>query len=216
MRDYLFIDRYLDELEKDIYPQPPDQLHTARAEDAIDWGLNHISDRIDTVLDVGCGEGFCAEFFDGYGINWTGISLGDSDIKKSEVEIIRMDISFLIFEDESYDMIFSRHVLEHSPMPLLTLMEWHRVSKTWLLLILPDPQYLTYVGRNHYSVMPPTHVRWLLRRAGWFVKYKKYKDEELRYLCVKRNRLGEEGFAEAPVNYEVYEADRDDKIITAS
>jgi len=29
MRDYMNIDKYLDELGKDIYPQPADEGHTA-------------------------------------------------------------------------------------------------------------------------------------------------------------------------------------------
>ena len=109
-------------------------------------------------------------------------------------------------------IIFSRHYLEHSPFPLLTLMEWHRVSKKYLCLVLPNPEYFTYVGRNHYAVMgDKTQIRWLLRRAGWKIIKRKYTEFEYRYLCEKKERIGYEGWAEIPLPTYIYENDRDDR-----
>jgi hypothetical protein len=35
------------------------------------------------------------------------------------------DFHFIDSGGEIYDLIFARHALEHSPMPILALMEWH-------------------------------------------------------------------------------------------
>jgi hypothetical protein len=83
-----------------------------------------------------------------------------------------MDFSFLDYPDNSFDLIFSRHSLEHSPMPLLTLMEWARVGANWLGLVLPAPEWYTYKGLNHYSVMNFEQVQVMLDVAGWHVMWK--------------------------------------------
>lgn len=56
-------------------------------------------------------------------------------------------------------------------MPLLTLMEWARVSKNWLGLVLPAPEWYTYTGHNHYSVMNMEQIKNLLGVAGWNIMW---------------------------------------------
>lgn len=167
MRDYSNFEKYLNQLGGDIYPQPPDPQHTAWAKYAIDT----ISPRAGSVLDVGCGVGFCGNLFKDIGVvDWTGVTLSQEDIKNSVCEPIhKMDASFLAFEDQSFDMIFARHILEHSPMPLLTLMEWHRVSRQYLLLILPDPDFWGDHGTNHYYVLPRNNWLSLIEHSRWSV-----------------------------------------------
>jgi ubiquinone/menaquinone biosynthesis C-methylase UbiE len=77
------------------------------------------------------------------------------------------DMSFLPFEDNSFDLVFARHVLEHSPFPVITLMEWKRVCKGYLCIVAPAPEYWTYRGANHYAIMEFEQLEWLLERAGW-------------------------------------------------
>jgi len=165
MRNYEHIDIYLDNIDKDIYAQPGDLGHYNWAKDTIiRWG---VPDEVNTVLDVGCGEGFCIDFFSALDITYTGITLRDEDIRNSNNRVRKMDMSFLDYPDDCFDMVFARHVLEHSPMPLLTLMEWYRVSKTYLMIILPAPEYWTVKGQNHYFVLPKNNWIVLFERSGW-------------------------------------------------
>ena len=60
MKNYKNIDIYLDELEEEIYPAPSDEGHTAWAKDVID---KFLPGDVTTVLDIGCGEGFCKPLF---------------------------------------------------------------------------------------------------------------------------------------------------------
>jgi len=193
MRDYLFINKYLDELTQDVYEQPDDIGHSSMAKDII---FKWVSDRTDisTVVDMGCGTGFCCQFFSQLGKQYLGVDVGMSSIQPP---IVQRDFTFSGFPESSFDLVFSRHSLEHSPFPLLTLMEWHRISKKYLLVVLPNPGYYTYVGRNHYSVLNIRQVKWLLRRSGWFIEQRDYSEHtEIRYFCVKRPRLGFEGYLE--------------------
>jgi len=193
IRDYSKFDEHYAELLKDIYEQPNDEGHSRMAEEIISkWmpGLREIKN----VLDVGCGTGFCSQYFKNYGVEYLGIAIGKPSIFPL---IFDLDYNFTDFLDETYDLIFSRHSLEHSPFPLLTLMEWHRIAKKYLMLILPEPESYTYVGKNHYSVMNPRQIKWLLRRSGWEIFSKDYSEPtEMRYLCIKRPRLGSEGYVE--------------------
>lgn len=205
MRNYEYFDEYLNELDEDVYPQPEDIGHTDLADEVIDlWRVDFVD--ASSVLDVGCGTGFCSKFFEDLGMRYVGISLGESNY---EPLTLTMDFTFTKFRDEQFDMIFARHALEHSPFPLLTLMEWHRVAKKYLILVLPNPDYYTYMGRNHYSVMNRQQSRWILRRAGWEILETYYDEEsELRFLCKKRERKGFEGYLDK-LNAKIYERDRD-------
>jgi hypothetical protein len=68
-------------------------------------------------------------------------------------------------------------------------MEWHRVAKEWLILILPKPAFWGYGGRNHYHVMEERAALSLLLRAGWQPIETDHEHEmEYRWLCVKVER----------------------------
>ena len=188
-RDYKHIDGYLTELEEDIYPQPPDVEHTKMAKYVIDSWVDGL-DAAD-VLDVGCGEAFCQPFFEEYGLIYTGVCLGEDyeEAKKSKRSVREDDFHFLPDGNEVYDLIFARHALEHSPMPILALMEWHRVARKYLILVLPKPKFWLFLGRNHYSVVTGSQARFLLDRSGWKILDEDHDHKwEYRFLCEKKKR----------------------------
>lgn len=195
MRDYTNIERYINELIHDIYPQPEDAGHTALSEEVIDQWMSSLVG-CKTVLDVGCGEGFTQPMFEKWGVLYTGLCLGEDYINgmKKHRNVVKMDFSFLDYEDNAFDLVFSRHSLEHSPMPLLSLMEWQRVARNWLGLIIPAPEHYGYIGINHYSVMNESQIENLIVRSGWKVIWKDIKRKEdgvpleYWYMCEKVKR----------------------------
>jgi len=167
MRDYTNFNQCLDRLAGDVYAQPPDPSHAH-------WAMDGVSGLLPTdvrmVLDVGCGQGFCKPIFEAASVVWTGVTIGaDYDVcVAQEFPVLNLDMTFLDgISDASHDMVFARHVLEHSPFPILTLMEWRRVAITNLLLIAPAPAYWKYRGKNHYSMATKEQIQWWLQRAGW-------------------------------------------------
>ena len=118
-----------------------------------------------------------------------GVTLGsDAEVcLEKGYDVHRYDMSFLPFADGEFDLIFSRHSLEHSPMPLLSLMEWHRVSSQWLLLIVPDLKHFGPSGQNHYYVLTPPQWSNILNRAGWHIIWDDLSEKiEYRFMCEKR------------------------------
>ena len=170
MRDYTHIDRYITRLYGDIYAQPEDVGHTRMAQKVIDFWASRMT-TCHSVLDVGCGTGFCQPMFERWGMKYQGVALGEDVVQAQSLghNVRLMDFNFLEYPDDYVDLIFARHSLEHSPMPLITLMEWARVAKNWLGIVLPAPEWYTYTGLNHYSVMNMEQITNLLKVAGWSI-----------------------------------------------
>lgn len=168
MRDFARFDAYLNRLTQDVYAQPPDGGHVAWGMQAIQT-LFSIPQGCKNVLDIGCGQGQFAAAFEAAGLSWTGVTIGEDfhAAAAKGLNVRQADMTFLPFEDESFDLIFVRHALEHSPCPVVTLMEFRRVCRGWMGLILPAPEYWGVRGRNHYAVLPRDNWLWLLARAGW-------------------------------------------------
>lgn len=94
-----------------------------------------------TVLCVGCGFGQEAYHYEENGYNVVGITLSDADIeigiKKLKVNLIKMDMHDLEYNDLSFDLVFMRQVLEHALSPYIALREAARVSKKYVAIFLP-------------------------------------------------------------------------------
>jgi ubiquinone/menaquinone biosynthesis C-methylase UbiE len=207
-RDWNWINKYYEELLGDVYPQPDEGGRTEITKEIL-CRFPEIK-KAKNVLDVGCGEGFLQELLRDDCI-YLGITLSEQDFAEAQAKgriVMLGDFNFLPFarypDERKFDLVFASHVLEHSPMPLLTLMEWYRVSNEYLCLVMPNPAHYTYFGRNHYSVSNKQHIKWLLRRAGWKVVKKYFTDTDLAFFCEKHDRIGYEGYAEIPLPIEIH------------
>lgn len=181
MRDYTRFDKRVEELTGDVYAQPPDPGHTAWALHALEWIKSTIfvdKQPEGKVLDVGCGQAFLSKPFEQMGLEWTGVAIGEdvtfgkaklAEFGLDEGKVQDADMTFLPFEDKEFDLVFARHVLEHSPFPIISLMEWHRVTAEdgYLCLVAPAPHWWKYGGQNHYSIVPFPLLKWWCQRSGW-------------------------------------------------
>lgn len=71
-------------------------------------------------------------------------------------------------------------------MPLLALMEWHRVSRKYLIVVVPHAENVIQGGKNHYYMLFPTQWEILFKRAGWQVEKKDFSDPlEYRYFLIR-------------------------------
>src|SRR5207237_559665 len=105
-----------------------------------------------------------------------GITLGsDFDVCRAKgLDVRQMDQNFTDIADSEFDLLWCRHVLEHSVAPLFTLTEYRRMTKPAGLVYVevpaPDTSARHEENPNHYSVFPRSAWLNLFRRAGFIVE----------------------------------------------
>ena len=179
-----FIERRLSE---DLYPEYPDAGHTRVTHDVLDrindrWGL-----RGKHVLDVGCGRGLALEKLVEYGAVAKGLTFGEdfAECKRKGFDVFQMDMSFLEFSDETFDLIWARHSLEHSLFPYFTLHVLFSALKHGGLLYAevpaPDTSASHQLNKNHYSCLTRSSWMSLFKRVGFDIV--ESFDIEVQLMC---------------------------------
>ena len=171
------LEKFLDKIQSNIFPEPPSDLHNTITNKMIDYVIKKkIIPPNGKVLDVGCGQGPALELFATHGFRPVGITMGKDDLdicRQKGFEVYEMDQSFLGFEDEYFDFIWCRHCLEHSIMPYFTLFQLFRVLKSkgslYVEVPAPDTSCNHQTNPNHFSVLGKSAWVELIRRTGFHI-----------------------------------------------
>jgi len=168
--------KFLDQIATETYPEVPTEGHTEITLKALNYLFNNFAlPPHAQILDIGCGQGVALKPFQERGYKPTGITLNATDAaicNELGFDVRVMDQSFLDFEDDSFDLVWARHVIEHSFMPLYTLTEFKRVLRPGGILYLevPAPDTLLHEQNpNHYSVLGKIMWSSLLERTGFSI-----------------------------------------------
>lgn len=167
-------------IQTHVYDEGDSQFHKALTTQVVKTYIDPLNLPKDAhILDLGCGPGyFLDEMKEREYSNLVGVTLSEGDIKLCESKghtIKQYDLSFLPhtdgYHDESVDFIFLRHALEHSPFPMISLMEYNRVlkqgSKIYIEVPAPDCDRKHETNLNHYSILGHNQLAALLVRAGF-------------------------------------------------
>ncbi len=126
------------------------------------------------VLDIGCGSGVALKIFYEKGYIPIGISINPKEVEICQAkgyDVRLMDQSFLEFEDKKFNLIWARHVLEHSIMPYFTLLELKRVlaDDGFIYVEVPAPDTIFNHQDNpfHFSTLPKSLWKALMNQAGF-------------------------------------------------
>lgn len=118
-RQWELIDEYMELLQKDVYDEPVTVNHARITREAFRAFVAPNQAGIGKLLDVGCGQGLMLQLCREAQIPAAGVTLSQKDVEvchSKGFEATHGDQSFLEFPDESFDVVWSRHCLEHSPM----------------------------------------------------------------------------------------------------
>lgn len=207
---------FLKSLEADTYPEPPSAGHDAITADVLPGVVARVAaSKTDvgeplSVLDVGCGQGVALMHFAKADCRAHGITTNEVDyhacLKLTRENLAwcfakmvahKQDMHDIGFADEQFDLIWARHVLEHSPAPLFALHEFKRVLRPggWLYIEVPMPMTACRheTNQNHYSVLTCSMWQSLIQKAGFTLVEGKViplntqagPDEYRSYLCRK-------------------------------
>jgi ubiquinone/menaquinone biosynthesis C-methylase UbiE len=194
---------FIDKIEKDTYPEQVAPGHSHITASVLEALLpKYQIDKGSRILDIGCGQGPALDLLRDKGyLSCVGITLNDEDVRicrEKGHDVRKMDQSFLDFQDESYDFVWARHVIEHSIFPYFTLAEFARVLRKGGLLYLevPAPETSCHHERNpnHYSVLNSSAWTSLLERSGFSILENAHfsfttgmgPDEYWGFICTKK------------------------------
>jgi 2-polyprenyl-3-methyl-5-hydroxy-6-metoxy-1,4-benzoquinol methylase len=170
---------YYDFILTQVYTEPESEYHKITTQEIYDLMIKPLKlKKTANILDVGCGPGYFLDIMKKNKYkNAVGTTLSKEDIKICEDKghtVRREDISFLTDKDESLDFIFCRQVLEHSPFPYITLLEYNRVLKQGAKIYIETPQPDCVrnheANPNHYSVLTDRMLMNLIVRAGFDIE----------------------------------------------
>ena len=174
MRNYQRLDDFLNERVKDIYPEPFGEPSISITNETVPKIIEIYKIPPGArVLDVGCGHGTALQAFKKAGCEVVGVSLGPeaAKCKKEGFQVLEADMSFLDLDSGDFDVIWCRHVLEHSIFPYFTLSEMFRLLKSGGVFYMEVPAAETSLKHetnpNHYSVLSKNGWLSLLLRIGF-------------------------------------------------
>lgn len=159
-----------------VYSEPNSTIHQTVMDRMIPKFVSEYNlDSSKKILDIGCGQGYGMSKFADLGCtNISGITLSKEDAEVAQqhgFDVAIEDMSFQSVDDAAYDVLFARHSLEHSPYPLLTLLEFHRILKPSGIVYveMPSPECTRNLEsyNNHYAIMGKRQWHELMIRAGF-------------------------------------------------
>lgn len=184
MNTQLKLKFYYDHVLSTVYAEGDSPFHASITRDVIKRFIDPLAlDHKSLILDLGCGPGyFLDEMRDRCYTNVHGVTLSREDVQTCQAKghsVRHADMNFLQDRDESVDMLFCRHSLEHSPFPYITLLEYNRVLKPngylYIEVPAPDCDQPHEENRNHYSILPKKMWANLLQRTGFDANWYDYE-----------------------------------------
>jgi len=185
MNNQLKLKFYYDHVLSTVYSEGHSPFHRTITDDVVTRFIDPLAlPKTAQIRDLGCGPGYFLDLMGARGFtNVRGITLSPDDIRicaeKGHQDLARADMNFLADSDESVDLLFCRHSLEHSPFPYITLIEYNRVLRPNGVLYVevpaPDCELGHEKNRNHFSILGKQMWLSLLERTGFDVEWHDYE-----------------------------------------
>ncbi len=116
-------------------------------------------------LDVGCGNGELIRNMNSFGWNFEGVEFNSEAVaacRSIGINVFHGDLFEAAFEDNSFDLITARHLIEHIPDPNAFLHEVSRILKRGGRLVIETPNSKAlgrkWFGTNWFADEVPRHL----------------------------------------------------------
>lgn len=116
-----------------------------------------IDDASKKLLDIGASKNYVRQEI---AAQWTGVDIVGA------TDVIEADAHELPFEDASFDIVFSSHMLEHVLSPAICVSEMKRVVRDEGSIIIGVPLYPGFMSVGHIYMMPAQSWELLFRQQG--------------------------------------------------
>lgn len=184
MNTQLKLKFYYEHVLGQVYAEGESSFHKDITQDVVTRFIEPLKiPKTAKILDLGCGPGYFLDVMKAQGYtDVLGLTMSPEDIKSNidkGNQVKQSDMNFLADRDETVDMLFCRHSLEHSPFPYITLLEYNRVLKPngclYIEVPQPDCERPHEENRNHYSILGRSMWLNLLKRTGFDVEWYDYE-----------------------------------------
>jgi len=176
----VYINAFQKKIDSHVYHEAKSDLHYNVIKPQTDRFLEQWDiPKSESILDIGCGDGYFLSLLKEKGYeNILGITKSDKDIEECYKKgltgnIYKTDMTFTGLK-RTFDNIWCRHCLEHSPFPLLTLHEFNRLIKMgghgYIEVPAADCEKRHEDNINHYSLLTQRNWISLILRGGFDVE----------------------------------------------
>jgi SAM-dependent methyltransferase len=146
------LNRQLDKQNTTYYEGSPSEDRLQWIHDALVPFFEGVMSKypFESILDVGAGMGTDAYYFAQRGKRVTALLLEDTASKEGYQPVIG-DMHDIPLPDESVDAVLSKHVLEHSLLPMVAIEEIRRVlTPGGILILVTPPKGILHALEGHY------------------------------------------------------------------
>ena len=120
---------------------------------SIDYMLDHLVDGAQSLLDVGCGNGYFLEQASAKVSKTCGCDVL-KEVKMDHSDYVQGNIEALPFEDNAFDIVSCHHTLEHVINLDQSIAEIKRVARKQVLVVVPCQRYFYYTLDEHIHFFP--------------------------------------------------------------
>jgi|SRR6266850_5278622 ubiquinone/menaquinone biosynthesis C-methylase UbiE len=137
--------------------------------------LNNIDPAAQTLIDVGCGNGFLLQqLHERYPkLQLTGLDIKDNDENGTIYSYVKANIEKMPFPDKSFDVVTCSHTVEHLIRLEQCMSELVRIARRQLFIVTPCQRYYYYTLDEHVNVFP------FKEKLTSVIPLKKYSCEKL-------------------------------------
>jgi len=132
------------------------------------------------ILDVGCGSGTLAKFWKDHGYNVIGLDISYKALaitSRKGIYCVKGDAGNLPFEDNTFDLTYSDGLLEHFFDPKPVLKEIFRVSRNYVLTMVPRNTLTNLI--HNIIVRPPKENK--RKDSEWISLHKIFDPNNIKY-----------------------------------
>lgn len=114
----------------------------------------------DSVVDIGCGNGYFLKHFDSDVSDLTGVDISKVALRKAQRRLQHSDkfvhtfMENLLFKDKAFNTIVTMHTLEHVLDLNAGIVELKRITSKRLIILVPSQEFLSYTEDYHLQFFP--------------------------------------------------------------
>ncbi len=123
---------------------------------SLNFILNNIDPTAQTLIDVGCGNGFLLKQIHGKypNLKLTGFDIKDTDTNENIYAYKKGNIEKMPFADKSFDIVTCSHTVEHLTKLDQCLSEMLRIARKQIFIVTPCQRYFYYTLDEHVNFFP--------------------------------------------------------------